>query len=630
VRLTEDSLSRLIGIWHFDSRPVHARDVAWVLEGLGACSHEHEAVRRGPGLVMGPFCAVSLEGSICSWDGRLDNRQDLLPQSGHAGSLDSTLALNLYETRGPDGLGKLVGDWSLVIAEPARSLVVLASDYAGIRPLYYCRTADSLRWSSSLSHLVRWTGNTELDDEYVAAFLTRGSAAHRTPYRGIYPVPPGRAVCVSPRNVSTHLFWDLPVERETKLKNSAEYEEQLRELFAEAVAVRLPLKGQACAELSGGLDSSSVVCMADRVGPEKPVTFTYTYTGSTDEKYVRVVERARGLTSVRLDLDEFPFIAANQAGMAAPAWWGPRFDELARRLASIEAGVFLTGQLGDFVMGNTVDDSGQAADYVRNGRWVGAAREAYAWSRSLGIPIYPVLWKAFRAAYSQWSPPMESHGYRMEHSLASGLLTKVCLKSDDGPAEHRWREASPGRRSRFRALSAILDSRSLQVPEALQHISYTHPFAHRPLVEFMLTIPSGEVCRPGGPRNLMRRSFGSLLPPPILQRRSKASYGGAYRDALLPLATGMLQRPSQVQLLSRGYVDRGSLIERLSRFVYGLECNEPQLRQLLLFEFWLRHEGHPRCLGTTTSTTVPLPTAESSLNTAPMVAARSLIPLMPQ
>jgi hypothetical protein len=51
-------------------------------------------------------------------------------------------------------------------------------------------------------------------------------------------------------------------------------------------------------------------------------------------------------------------------------------------------------------------------------------------------------------------------------------------------------QATPERRKYFRCLSAILEMRVLQPPEALQYIDYTHPFAHRPLVEFVMAVPS--------------------------------------------------------------------------------------------------------------------------------------------
>jgi asparagine synthase (glutamine-hydrolysing) len=390
-------------------------------------------------------------------------------------------------------------------------------------------------------------------------------------------------------------------------------------LFRDAVAVRLPSNAPVCAELSGGLDSSSIVCMADSIareqsdGPRKPTAFTYTHQGCADEKYVKAVERARSLTSIRLDLEAYPFVALDQPGNAAPAWWGPRFTELRRQLAGIGANTFLTGQLGDFVMGNMLDDSEQAVDYLREGHWLRAAREVYEWSQALRIPIYPLLWRALRTAYSPWTASIEAgasndapSGYAQVHSVAAGFLKRVSLNRSERLPERSWRQARPGRRSRFRALSEWLESRTLQAPEALQHISYSHPYAHRPLVEFMLTIPPAEVCRPGEPRRLMRRAFNHFLPSAILQRRSKAAYTQVYRQALIPLATQMLLQPGQIRLVAHGYVDGPGVTERLARFLQGLDCNELQLRQLLLFEFWLRNrEGRVNSSVSSDAYTIP-------------------------
>jgi asparagine synthase (glutamine-hydrolysing) len=644
----DNSVSNLSGIWYFDFRPVPEGDEAWVLGGLGESKDGPTRLHRGPGLLMGQQasgfgvdggqgCAVAPDGSICAWDGRLDNRKDLLRKlfgDSHAQAFDSALALQLYQVDGPDGLRDLIGDWSLAIADATLRFILLASDYAGIRPLYYCRTAECLMWSSSLSHIVRWSGRNQLDEEYVASFLTKGSAAYRTPYRGVYPVPPGRAVCVSMQAVSTRAFWDLPVDRETRFKNAECYEEQLLNLFREAVAVRLPSSAPACAELSGGLDSTSIVCMADSIAKEragdsrKLTTFTYTHKGSTDEQYVKAVERVRNLTSTRLDLEEYPLVAKDKPGNSAPGWWGPRLTELRRQLAGIGAGAFLTGQLGDFVMGNMLDDSEQAVDYLRAGHWLRAARESYKWSHSLGIPIYPLLWRALRTAYSPWTASFGSsdfnHALRGDaraHSLAPGLLKRASLNQFEWLPERSWREARPGRRSRFRALSEILDARNLQAPEALQHLSYSHPYAHRPLVEFMLTIPPAEVCRPDEPRRLMRRAFKDFLPPAVLHRRSKAAYTHVYRQALLPLATEMLSQPAQMRLVALDYVDCQSVTERLSRFVQGLDCHEPQLRQLLLFEFWLRsRERTANSPDASLTSTLP---ASGNWESRPELAARA-------
>jgi asparagine synthase (glutamine-hydrolysing) len=609
----QSRMSILAGILYFDRRPISAADEARISRALEDFDRQPAHCFQSQGLIMGVAgsppgfsedddLSRSPDGSVCTWDGRLDNQEDLRlelscgfpPPSTTAG-----LAVQAYQSKGAAGFRGLVGDWSLAIWDGRLCSVVLASDYAGIRPLYYYRGNDCLLWSSRLSELIRWTGIDELDEEYVANFLTHGSVARRTPYRGVYPVPPGCAVCVSPDRMMTQPFWDLPVDEETRFQDERCYEEQLRTLFRQAVSVRLRSQGPVCAELSGGLDSSSVVSMAAQLKNADPgsfpelITLSYTHEGSTDEKYFRTVERAWNLAGIHLQLEEHPFVAANRAGGAVPAWWEPRFRETACLMESLGSSVYMTGQLGDFIMGNLVDDSDQVADYLRQHRFLQAAREAFAWSQSLRVPIYSILWRALRTNYSSWAAPSVAatmhDRYQHIDSLAPEFRKRVNPSDYDRQSERRWQAASPSRRGRFRALNDMLSTRLLQAPEWLQHVSYTHPFAHRPLVEFMLTIPPAVVCRPGEPRRLMRRAFAELLPPAILKRRSKAIYERVFRQALVPMAAELLQRPGEMRMVESGYVDRRSVMERLKRFTEGLDCNSSQLRQLILFEFWLRN-----------------------------------------
>src|SRR5262249_1729241 len=77
---------------------------------------------------------------VLSWDGRADNRSDLLPVLADSlrGETDNAaLARAVYERWGTAGFVRLIGDWSVVIRDHANRVVVLASDFAGVRPLYY-------------------------------------------------------------------------------------------------------------------------------------------------------------------------------------------------------------------------------------------------------------------------------------------------------------------------------------------------------------------------------------------------------------------------------------------------------------------------------------------------------------
>jgi hypothetical protein len=351
------------------------------------------------------------------------------------------------------------------------------------------------------------------------------------------------------------------------------------------------------------------ISTAGRGAPADLVTLSYTHKNSPDERYFRLVERERNLSGLHFDMEEFPFVAADQAGNAAPGWWEPLFAELARQMNRIGSAVLLTGQFGDFIMGNSPDDSDQVTDYLDQGHYLRAAREALAWSQSLGVPVYPILWRALRTEFSSWTdsavPSAAAAGPFAGDSLTEGFGKRLVPDFPGGLAEPAWRAAAPGRRRRFRDVSEMLRARKLQVPETLEHISYTHPFAHRPLVEFMLTIPPAVVCRPGEPRRLMRRAFAGLLPPGILKRQSKAAYGAVYRRALLPLAAEALRDTARMRSVELGFIDRDSVKGRLQAYVNGIECNESQLRRILLFEFWLRNRWESGCAAPPRGNRVP-------------------------
>jgi asparagine synthase (glutamine-hydrolysing) len=613
-------VSTIGGVFYFDSRPVPPDDSARLHPPDGS-PWRNLVLHRAPGLLLGRASsrleardpgslAVAESGSVCAWDGRLDNAASLrapfarrLPHTAGA----SVLALAVYESGGPAGLRSLIGDWSSAIWDARSRTVVLASDFAGVRPLYYHCNSQALHWSSSLSSLVEWIGANELDDGYISRFLAGGSApADLTPYHGVYPVPPGHAVCVSAEGTSIVRFWELPVEQELRLQDERDYEDGLRNLFREGVEARVQGIAPVCAELSGGLDSSCVVAMAHHVLPagsgqeSKLVTFSYTHEGCRDEPYFKAMERACGTKGVHLDLNQYLLVTADHTGGAFPNLWGSRFAELARQVDHLGAGVLLTGQFGDFIMGNLVDDSDQVVDYLERRQFVRAAREAFAWSRSLQVPVYSILARALRTRYGSWAAPLDSgvwSGPRTALTEADSLTPKIrgkireqlqAARKDDRDEPSRRLEPRPGARRRFRTLSSILNGRTLQAPEALQHIDYTHPYAHRPLVEFMMTIPPSQVCRPGETRRLMRRAFAGLTPPAILNRKSKATYGDIFREALLRLAREMRTDAARNRVVEAGYVERDNLAQRLTCFTQGLECNEMQLRQIILLEFWLR------------------------------------------
>lgn len=544
---------------------------------------------------------------VLHWDGRLDNRDDLLRRLRDSPGSDisnAAVARAAYERWGISGLVHLIGDWSMVIRDDVNRTTVLASDFAGVRPLYYHIRPGGVLWSSRLQSLVEATGISDLDEQYVAGFLMSGGCPNRTPYKGIYSVPPGHAVCVSPEGTSTHRFWAMPVGDTIRYQSERRYEEQLRALFCEAVAVRLQTESPVLAELSGGLDSSSVVCMADhlmRSGAARTSRLTglsFIWRNSIDEPFIREVESHCEIAGVHISTHDNPLISETQVGKAMPEAFQPLRASVAATARRLRVSTILTGQNGDLLMGNWFNDSLQVAASVRRFRIGRACEEALAWSKIIRLPVYKVLWQAFQAALPPAMAPAaiydDDDGSYMpknaETSLAVGFRDRTDLCGLEGFFSNTWMQASPERRKYFRALTTMLELRQLQPSEPLQHLDYTHPFAHRPLVEFLMTVPADVLCRPGEPRRLMRSALSDLWPPKLRERRSKGLFNAPWQEALRPVARALLN-DRQWHVVERGFVERTSVLARLERLCAGLECNQSQLRQIILLELWLRNRA---------------------------------------
>jgi len=532
---------------------------------------------------------------ILHWDGRLDNRSDLLPRlrdSLNGGTTNEAIARAAYERWGTEGLVHLIGDWSLVIRD--RETTVLASDFAGVRPLYYHVQDGRVQWSSRLQSLVEETGITDLDEQYIAGFLTLGGCANRTPYKGIYSVPPGHAVCVSPRGINIKRFWSMPIGDTICYQDKRRYEEELRALFREAVAVRLQSGSTVLAELSGGLDSSSVVCMANdliRSGAVKASrleTVSFSWKNSLDEPFIREVESHCGVRGARISTDDVPFISEAQVSGAMPEAFQSLLTSVAATARQLGARTILTGQNGDLLMGNWFDDSLQVVASLRRFQPRRAIGEALAWSKILHFPVYRILWQAAQAALPSSLTPAAIYATGDGSYAPKSVETSLTLPEPANTFSNDWLHAAPERRKYFYYLSMALELRTLQTPEPLQHLDYTHPFGHRPLVEFLMTIPVDVLCRPGEPRRLMRSAFADLWPIKLRRRRSKGSFNAPWQQASRPLARALL-KTKKLHAVEHGFVDRDSLRTRLERLCLGLDCNESQLRQIILLELWLRN-----------------------------------------
>ena len=558
-----------------------------------------------PNVQRAQIPAPALRGSRCEllmWYGRLDNHSDLVREiSGSVAGPSSagSLLVAAYERWGTAGLGRVIGDWGAVLTDPRRRAVVLATDFSGVRPLYYHRRAQEVLWSRSLEALLGHVDANALDEQYVAGYLTFGGYPGRTPYEGVHAVMPGYAVRVTGDGATVSAFWRPPTFEGVRCQDEREYEEQFLVLFRDAVSARLQAPAPVAAELSGGLDSSSVVCMATDlirrgdVAASGLTAISYVHRGSRDLPFIKKVEERCGLRSVRLSVDDIPLYAEPDILGTLPHSRSRLQQSAAARARDAGAAAFLTGQAGDQIAGNWLDDSLQVARPLGRGRFLEAFRDALTWSRATGVPATWILARASRAALPYLGRAASL--YRIEGrtgwgdtSLRASFLRRAGLSRSDAVVSDEWMAARPWRRRHVRALTIMRELLLLEAPETMAGLDYGHPFMHRPLVEFLLSVPAEVVCRPGEPRRLMRRALATMWPAALRGRHSKGLFSSPYLKAFRPLAANLLQARRWC-VVERGWIERASLTSRLQRFARGLECHQYQLRQILLLEYWLRN-----------------------------------------
>jgi asparagine synthase (glutamine-hydrolysing) len=247
----------------------------WSRAGAGFC---FTLLRTGP--------APQSSEQPCTVDGRvwllgdvrLDGRGDLRRQLEQAGEslppnvTDEELVLRAWRQRGEESLADLLGDFAFAIWDAEAQCLMCVRDLLGLRPFYYAQIGERLYFSNTLDVLRLVPDlSSALDPVFIGDFLLQDFCADpaRTVFRNISRLPGGHFLKYSRDAMDVRRYTSLPIEEPIQLKQPGEYVERFRTLLESAVRDRLP-RGPAAILMSGGLDSTSIAAIANKLAPETP------------------------------------------------------------------------------------------------------------------------------------------------------------------------------------------------------------------------------------------------------------------------------------------------------------------------------------------------------------------------
>src|ERR1700741_3406359 len=214
---------------------------------------------------------VSPDGHMLTWDGRLDNREDLIGElfTGPCGERiipDAEIVLAAYLRWGQKSFVRLIGDFGLALWDRRLRTLLLVRDVLGTRPIYCYLNRGGIFWSTELSPLLEIANAPrEVDEEYIAGFLTQYPQWGQTPYKHVFGVKPQHLISAKQDGqLQETSYWALDPNREIRYRRDEEYDEHFLHEFNDGLKKRLRSHRPIFVEVSGGLDSSSIACVSDR------------------------------------------------------------------------------------------------------------------------------------------------------------------------------------------------------------------------------------------------------------------------------------------------------------------------------------------------------------------------------
>jgi len=616
-------MSVQFGRWNFEGQPPspdYIEKVSAALAPYGPDSNEAYA-KGGVKILYRAFHTtkesyretqphITSSSVVITWDGRLDNRAEMIGQLRDSLTISSTdvgIVAAAYEKWGTYSFPKLFGDWTLSIWYPANRSLVLVKDPIGTRHLYYSIDNNQVTWSTILDPLVRLAGKTfALSTEYIAGWFSMLPAVHLTPCVGIHSVPPSSFVLLRPGKYTVSKYWDFDPEKKIRYRTDAEYEEHFRSVFATAVRRKLRSDSPVLAELSGGRDSSSIVCVADTViargTAETPRLDTISYYDDSEPNwnerpYFTKVEEKRGRTGWHInvgpqDPKEKPELgpppeSTNDRFVSTPGYDGRTSPQIGMCLASKGNRVVLSGIGGDEVMGGVPTPVPELQDLLARAQFAAFAHQLKVWALEKRKPWFHLFWETARGSFplsfvgvpKYMRPPPWLQPTFVKHHWAA-LNGYPCRVKLLGPL--------PSFQENVGTLDGLRRQLACAALPFEPHYEKRYPYLDRSLLEFIFAIPREQLVRPAQRRSLMRRALVGVVPDEILSRKRKAFVARALRVDISNNWANLVERTQNMISCSLGIVDSKRVLAALQKGRRGEEVPMIALIRTTHIEGWLK------------------------------------------
>ncbi len=225
-----------------------------------------------------------------TYNGEVYNYIELRPELEAKGyrfksHTDTEVIIHAYEEYGEECLNKFNGMFAFGIWDSRQNKLFCARDRFGIKPFYYYLDAKMFAFASEIKALLENKRIGEkTNNQIICDYLVYGYLDHtpETFFDGIRQLPPAHYLVIKDGTVSIKRYWDINPDEEPQINtdnvaDDAKNVQRFYELFEDSIRLRLRSDVPVGTCLSGGLDSSSIVCVVNNLlmGQLTPIQKTF-------------------------------------------------------------------------------------------------------------------------------------------------------------------------------------------------------------------------------------------------------------------------------------------------------------------------------------------------------------------
>ncbi|MER8622373.1 lasso peptide isopeptide bond-forming cyclase [Mesorhizobium sp. M1143] len=488
-------------------------------------------------------------------DCRLDNRDELLARLGIRDNsvADAVLVMRAYLRWGEACPEHLQGDFAFAIWDAERRQLFCVRDHFGVKPFYYHSSDRRFVFASEIGPILDVGGvDMRISEHQISGFLAGlPDNPQSTAYADIFRLPARHSLTVTGNQVVLRRYWQIEPSPRPMRSDTAE---EFRHLFSQSVRNRMRGTPAVGAMLSGGLDSSSIACVAglQNAAQRKPrlPTFSLMFEKGSpmDERpFIEAVLGQEKVDGTLISVGNYaPFaeferiLEEQEETFLAPGLSLTR--DIYRTAGAKGMRVLLDGHGGDEVVSQ---GHGHLHELAYAGKWMELWRELRSASNTYGdgmlglyykfLTLYGPAWrvaKIMRFANRAINKLRRHPAGRPATSWRGLINPDLAMRTD---LVERFRRA--GYMSPAVSASETLTHRWLlsngMVPHAFEVLDKAaanfgveprYPFWDKPLVEFCLALPGAEKLNQGFGRSVLRRAMEGILPPAVQWRRDKIDF----------------------------------------------------------------------------------------------------------